>query len=247
MPAAPALGAMEMYGDAHVAALIGIAFVALVLTVAARRRRTAPGTEVLVTISGAALLLITLAWTTWGLLPGHFDIQQSLPLQLSDVLRYLTAFALLTRAAPLVAISFFWGLTLNLQSVLTPDVNYYQVVWLEYAAYWFLHGAVLIAPIVLVWGLGQRITGRGLAIAYATLLGWAGCAVVVNTLLGTNYGYLAHAPRGPSLLDVMGPWPQYLLIEAAVIAVVWTGMTLPFVLNRAARSAPSARPTRSRS
>ncbi len=48
-------------------------------------------------------------------------------------------------------------------------------------------------------------------------------------LLGTNYAYLNRAPAGPSLLDVMGPWPYYMLVEASVIAIAWLLLTLPFV------------------
>src|SRR5690625_6824886 len=74
---------------------------------------------------------------------------------------------------------------------------------------------------MLVWGLGHRPTWRDYAMAFAATLGWAALAFLVNLLVGTNYAYLNRAPAGPSLLDVMGPWPVYLLVEAAVIAAVW--------------------------
>lgn len=240
-----------MYGVAHLAALAAIVVAALVLVPWARRHREDPRTGPVLTGAGLVLLLVTLAWTAWGLLPAHWDVEQSLPLQLSDVLRYVTALALLTRRRALIAICFFWGLTLNLQSVLTPDLNYVQVVWLEYLMYWLLHGAVLIVPIVFAAALGYRPSWRDTATAYGALLAWALLALGVNLLVDANYGYLVHAPAGPSLLDVMGPWPTYLVVEALVIAAVWAGMTLQFAvrgrLSPAAPPAPAGRGSRSRS
>ena len=97
----------------------------------------------------------------------------------------------------------------------------------------------MLAPVVLVWGLGYRPTWRGYGIAYAATLLWAGIAVTGNTLTGANYGYLNRAPAGPSILDLLGPWPQYLLVEAVVIAAGWALLTLPFVLRDRRRPVPA--------
>src|SRR5699024_10089992 len=138
--------------------------------------------------------------------------------------------------------SWFWGLTLNLQSVVTPDVNYFVWIPLEFAQYWIAHGAGVLAPVVLVWGLGYRPTLRGCGLAYAATVLWAAIAFTGNALTGANYGYLNRAPAGPSILDLLGPWPQYLLVEAVLIAVVWTPMTVPWVLlDRRAGTPPSGR------
>ena len=136
--------------------------------------------------------------------------------------------------------SYFWGLTLNLQAVLTPDLNYFQVPALEFAMYWLLHLAALLAPVVLVWGLGYRPTWSGYGTAFALTVGWAGVALVANAVTGANYGYLSRGPVGPSILDALGPWPVYILWEAVLIAVVWALMTWPWTLGRHTASAPIA-------
>ncbi|WP_270408848.1 TIGR02206 family membrane protein [Brachybacterium paraconglomeratum] len=227
--AAPGIGHMPAYGGAHLAMLVLLALAAAVLVRRARRGEPAAVNRAL-RVAGWALLANSAAWTAWGFMPWAWNIDESLPLHYSDALRFLVPIALITQARWAVVVCWFWGLTLNMQSVLTPDLNYFVWVPLEFAEYWIAHGAGVLAPVVLVWGLGYRPTWRGYGIAYAATLLWAGTAVTGNTLTGANYGYLNRAPAGPSILDLLGPWPQYLLVEAVLIAAVWAAMTLPWVL-----------------
>ena len=57
---------------------------------------------------------------------------------------------------------------------------------------------------------------RGYGLAYAATVAWAVIAVP-ETLTGASYGYLSRAPAGQHP-DLLGPWPQYLLVEAVLIA-----------------------------
>lgn len=227
--AAGPLGHMPAYGGAHLGMLLLIAAAAVMLVRWARRAE--PGrVDRALRAAGWALLANSLFWTVWGFMPWAWNLEESLPLHYSDALRFLVPIALITQARWAVVVSWFWGLTLNLQSVLTPDLNYFVWVPLEFAQYWIAHGAGILAPVVLVWGLGFRPTWRGYGLAYAATLLWAGIAVTGNALTGANYGYLNRAPAGPSVLDLLGPWPQYLLVEAVLIASAWALMTLPWVL-----------------
>ena len=94
--------------------------------------------------------------------------------------------------------------------------------------YWFLHIAVFLTPVVFVAGLGYRPTWLGYLATCAATLVWAGVAAVVNAITGANYGYLSRAPEGPSALDFLGPWPLYLVVVAAILAVAWALMTIPW-------------------
>jgi len=239
--AAGPLGHMPAYGGTHLGMLVLIAVAAVVLVRWARRTER-PRVDRVLRAAGWALLANSVLWTVWGFMPWAWNLEESLPLHYSDALRFLVPVALITQARWAIVVTWFWGLTLNLQSVLTPDLNYFVWVPLECAEYWIAHGAGLLAPVVLVWGLGYRPTWRGYGLAYAATLLWAGIAVTGNALTGANYGYLNRAPAGPSVLDLLGPWPQYLLVEAVLIAVVWALMTLPWVLiDRRAGTPPSGR------
>ena len=83
-------------------------------------------------------------------------------------------------------------------------------------------------PIYLTWGLGLRPSWRGYRAALAVTLGWAATTMLINIALGTNYGFLNRKPGGGSLLDVMGPWPWYLITELLAVAAVWAVITWPW-------------------
>lgn len=181
------------------------------------------------------MLVVTVAWTVWGMLLGHWNIDQSLPFHYSDGLRSIAAVALITRAGWAIAICYYWGLTLNAQSIITPDLNYFDYPFLEFLVYWFLHMVAFVVPILLVWGLGYRPTWRDYGVTYLATVVWAGIAFTANAITGANYGYLSREPAGPSILDILGPWPAYLFWEAVIIAVVWALMTWPWETRKGRR------------
>jgi len=232
------IGRMPPYGPEHLSILLltMVASIAVVL-VGRRIRGTALEGRILRT-GGWVMLIVTIAWTVWGMLPGNWNIDQSLPFHYSDALRLITAVALITGAGWAIAICYYWGLTLNLQSIITPDLNYFDYPVLEFFVYWFLHIVAFIVPILFVSGLGYRPTWLGYGVSYAATVLWAGIAVLANATTGANYGYLSRGPDGPSILDLLGPWPIYIFWEAVIIAVVWALMTWPWQ-NRTASSLPT--------
>jgi len=231
------LGHMPAFGSAHLSMLALLVVATVVLTRRARRGAAA-GVERALRVAGWVLLANSLFWTAWGFMPWAWNLDESLPLHYSDALRFIVPIALITRAPWAIVVSCFWGLTLNMQSVLTPDVNYFVWIPLEFVEYWIAHLSGVLAPVVLVWGLRLHPTWRGYGIAYAATVGWALIAVTGNALTGANYGYLNRAPDGASILDLLGPWPQYLLVEALLIASVWALMTLAWALVDRRRAAP---------
>ena len=54
---------------------------------------------------------------------------------------------------------------------------------------------------------------------------------LVNALIGSNYMFIAHKPDTPSLLDVLGPWPWYILSAEAVGLAVGLLLYLPFFIH----------------
>lgn len=220
--------AMPQYGAQHIVSLVVIALAAILVVWLARIARDENRVDRALRTAGWALLIVSALWSVYWLLPVHFDIAQSLPLHFSDAMRYLAAIALITRSGWSIAVLYYWGLTLNLQSIITPDLNYLQMPLLEFVMYWLLHGTVLVVPILLAWGLRTTPTWRGYGLGFAATAAWAGAAFLINAAIGTNYAYMNGPPAGTSILDLLGPWPIYIAWEAVLVAGVWALITWPW-------------------
>ena len=170
-------------------------------------------------------------------LPGNYDLQTTLPLQLCDLAWVAAVVALWNHRPTPVALTYYWGIGLTTQALITPALNS-DFPDPKFIAYWAMHVLVVWAAIFLTWGLGLHPTWRDFRRAVAITAGWAVVVFGVNLALGTNYGFLNRKPE-TSILDLLGPWPLYVFVEIALIAVVWALMTWPWEHARRARCAPA--------
>jgi hypothetical integral membrane protein (TIGR02206 family) len=85
----------------------------------------------------------------------------------------------------------------------------------------------------------MRPTWRSYRFVVAVTAVWAAVTFTFNSIADTNYGFLNEKPATASLLDLMGPWPVYVLVGAALVFTVWALMTWPW--ERAGAGLPSSR------
>src|SRR5258708_5522269 len=94
------------------------------------------------------------------------------------------------------------------------------------------NGAIVGGGVFLVIGL--KITPRPGAVA--RVFGLAFVLMVpdagINLVSDGNYMYLRHTPGADSLLDVLGPWPWYIVGAAALALVLFAILDLPFSVGR---------------
>jgi hypothetical integral membrane protein (TIGR02206 family) len=186
-----------------------------------------------------AVLLCCVAGTgqAYQLTPGDFDIDTSLPLQLCDLAWVAAAWALWTRRPLAVALTYFWGLTLTVQGIITPSLAE-AFPDPRFLTFWGMHLLVVWSALYLTLGLGLGPRWRDYRDGVAVTAVWAVVVYLLDLALDVNYGYLVHKPRSASLLDPLGPWPVYLVAGMAVLLAGWALMTWPWVRMRADGSAP---------
>lgn len=223
----------ELLAAEHVAALLVIAASTAALVVLARRR---PG----LWLRGFALVLVVDEVSWWVFLaagggePGQRA--QPLPLQLCDMGIFVAAAALWTRRQLLVETTYFWALAGTIQALLTPDLPQHFPTY-PYFQYYIAHGGVVAAALMLVIGLRQRprslafVRVAALTVAYAALVG------LVDAATGADYLFLRVKPGSPTLLDVLGPWPVYVLSATLVGVALLALLNTPFWIWPARRSA----------
>jgi hypothetical integral membrane protein (TIGR02206 family) len=167
----------------------------------------------------------------YQLTPGDFDLATSLPLQLCDLAWVAAACGLLTHRPLPVALTYYWGLTLTVQGIITPSLGQ-AFPDPRFFAFWGMHLLVVWSALYLTLGLGLGPRWRDYRASLAVTAAWAVAAYVVDVWLDVNYGYLVHKPESGSLLDPLGPWPVYLLVGLGILVAGWALMTWPWVRTR---------------
>ena len=167
----------------------------------------------------------------YELTPGTFSFGSSLPLQLCDLAWVTAVWGLWTHHRVAVALTYYWGLTLTVQAILTPSLN--QVFPdPRFLVFWWMHFLVVWSAVYLTFGLGLGPGWQEYGVAVAVSLTWALLAYGFDVALRTDYGYLAHKPASASLLDLLGPWPVYVVAALGILLAVWAAMTWPWVVAR---------------
>ena len=221
---------MAAYGTTHLVMLgVFVGGVVGVVLLGRARRGRGPGDPVtrtyavLVPIAPVIVLVVDVV--------GDFDLGVTLPLHLSDLSWIVAAVALWTQRPAWAAVTYFWGLVLTSQAIITPSLGE-DFPEPRFFGFWAVHLLIVWASIYLVWGLGLRPRWREYRIALAVTLAWAVLTFGFNAVADTNYGYLQRKPSGGSALDLLGPWPVYVVAEIVIVAVVWALMAWPWEARR---------------
>jgi hypothetical integral membrane protein (TIGR02206 family) len=223
----------EAFRLAHLAA-VALPIVAGAALARQIRARPEGRTGLLVRIVLAASIVVLVGYVLAVAARGAgLSLELVLPLHLCDLALVLTVYALLARSRTVAEVLWFWAGAGTTLAMLTPDVAR-GFPDPQFLVFFGLHGLVVMAAIVLVFGFGLR-PGAGaarrvflLTVAYAAAVG------VVNVVLGTNFLFLCHKPANPTLLDAFGPWPVYIAVAAALAFLLFQLLGLPFRQERTA-------------
>ena len=224
----PLVTRFEPFTAEHFMLVLGFLVVCVALAMLGRAHRGTPA-EVRFR-HGFALLIpcFTVPMQILQLVPGTYDIDTSLPLQLCDFAWVAAIAALWSRHWAATGLVYFWGLTLTIQGIVTPSLTD-LFPDPQYFMFWGMHFFTVWAAVYLTFGLRVPLTWRSYRFTVACTSVWAVSVMVFNAFVGTNYGYLNHKPSVGTLLDFFGPWPGYVVVEIAVVAGVWALMTWPWV------------------
>jgi hypothetical integral membrane protein (TIGR02206 family) len=218
---------MELISTEHVGAVAATAAAAAAAVPVARRWPAAASRGLAVAV-GATYLVEHASFVARG----TWSLDFNLPLHLTDVVTVVSVIALWTARPALVELTWFWALTASLQAVLTPDLGA-DFPELLYWTFFITHAGAVVAAVLLV--LGRRIRPRPGAVrrAFGATLVVAAAAGTANLLTGGNYMWLREKPDTASLLDVMGPWPWYIVSGAALALALFALLDAPFRRPRA--------------
>ncbi|KIL33483.1 YwaF family protein [Bacillus subtilis] len=144
------------------------------------------------------------------------SVRTSLPLQLSDLSVYLSAIMLVTKSRKLFVFLFFVGIGSSIQALATPDLGMFSFPHIRYILFFISHGSVFLSCLLMAVIGTYRMGQRSLWVTVLLVNVYGVCIFLIDRWLGANYMYLTKKPGGSSLLDVLGPWPWYIVSAEAI-------------------------------
>lgn len=164
----------------------------------------------------------------WYAIVGLWSVKYTLPLELCSISQMLAIIMLFTRSKLLYQIVFFAGIGGAMQAMLTPDLDY-PYPHFRFFHFFIVHIAIILAPLYMTWIESFRPTWKSVWITMVFLNILLVVVGGTDYWLDANYMFLREKPEGASLLDLLGPYPYYLVVEEGIAIVLFTLMYLPFI------------------
>jgi hypothetical integral membrane protein (TIGR02206 family) len=208
---------------------LGLLVVAAVLLCVAARRAPGPWIGAVAAVIAVTLVVAEVSWQPYVLANHSWSAAASLPVQLCDVGAFVAAGALLWRQLLLVEVAYFWGLGGTLQALVTPDLKDHFPSF-PYLQFYVTHDLVILAALFLVVGLGLQPRAGAVRRIFLLTLAFAILVGLIDLITGGNYMYLRQVPAAGSLLNLIGPWPWYIVSGAVLTLVALAILDAPFRL-----------------
>jgi len=223
----------ELFSFQHITTLL--IFIALTAIVIVQGNRTDEPLKSDIGMMIAGITFSTLILdAVYKLVFGTFSIFEDLPFFMCDLVAFVLPFILYFRNRKWIGILYFWALGGTLQALLTPDLKDGFPTF-HFFRYFIGHAGIIMAilytVIVRKIQIGWQDFIRAVIYAQVYLI----CVHMINHLIGSNYGYTMAKPPGGSILDLMGPWPWYILAGEGLMLVLFLLLLAPFLLIPAAK------------
>ncbi|WP_338781257.1 TIGR02206 family membrane protein [Metabacillus sp. FJAT-52054] len=217
--------AFHIFSEAHILALF-VTFTAMALVFILRYHFNAARYSF-----GFVLLSSEVLEQLWKLSAGRWSLASDLPLHLSDLAVILAIIMTFTKNKALFQFLWYAGIASSFQAIVSPDLGPYTFPHPVFFTFFVSHAGVIMACLLFA-AKGFRPSLRSLWITAMLVNLYAAAVFWINHLLNSNYLYIMKKPAGGSLLEVLGPWPWYLLSMEGVMLVSFFLLYLPFRSGR---------------
>jgi hypothetical integral membrane protein (TIGR02206 family) len=221
--------AFEYWGTAHLGALLFFVILNLFLI---RFRYSSDRTKgTLRWILALGLLVNELAWHYWNYIYGLWNIQTMLPLHLCSALIWLGVWMLMTKSYRIYQFVYFLGIGGAIQALATPGLGIYGFPHFVFFQYFLSHGLLITSAIYMTVVEGFRPTRKSMGRVFV----WTNVYVVIvyfiNNAIGSNYLMINYKPTTPSLLDLLPPWPVYIVYMELIGIATMVLLYIPFAVK----------------
>ncbi len=221
--------AFQYFGPAHLGAL---AFLILLNLYLIRFRDASDRTKGAIRWILALVLVVNeLAWHYWNYVFGLWTLQTMLPLHLCSALVWLGALMLMTKNYRIYEFMYFMGIGGAIQALATPGLGIYGFPHFAFFQYFLSHGLIITSAIFMTVVEGFRPTMKSMVRVFIWMNIYAGIIYFINIGLGSNYLMINYKPPSPTLLDLLPPWPTYILYMEVIGILTMLILYIPFAVK----------------
>lgn len=177
---------------------------------------------------GTLLILSRLSLDIWYMLTGTWSLNHALPIELCSIASLAVGVMLLTKNHFLFETFYFIGIAGAMQALITPDLLF-GFPQFRFLQFFIDHFLLILGPLIMIWLYNYTITKLSFIKAFLTINLIALIVFIINSLIDANYMFLIHKPSSTSLLDLLGPYPYYLLALEGIVVIVFYLLYLPFI------------------
>jgi hypothetical integral membrane protein (TIGR02206 family) len=219
----------EFLSTAHIGA---IAFIVLLNLYLIRYRHADDRTKNSIRLMMALILWVNeIAWHYWNYAIGRWTIQSMLPLHLCSLLVWTGALMLITKNYRIYEFMYFMGIGGAIQALATPDLGIYGFPHFRYFQTFISHGLIITSAIYMTVVEGLRPTWKSLLRVAIWMNIYVVIVYFINSAIGSNFLMINYKPDTPSLLDLLPPWPIYILYMELIGVITILLLYLPFAIK----------------
>ncbi len=221
--------AFKFLGTAHLAALGAIVLLNLFLF---RFKNAAEGTKATIRwVMALTLWVNEFAWHYWNYSVGKWNIQTMLPLHLCSVLVWTGAWMLVTKSYRVYEFIYLMGISGAVQALATPDLGIYGFPHFRFFQTFISHGLIVTSAIYMTVVEGFRPTWKSVPRVFVWMNLYAFVVFFINMAIGSDYLMINSKPLTPSILDLLPPWPIYLIYMELLGITCMLLLYLPFAVK----------------
>ena len=158
------------------------------------------------------------------------DLNLVLPFHISYFMNLLLPIMLWRRSFFLFEITYYMVMGGCIWSLLTPALEHGFPHYLNFR-FFLVHMGLIQSILYAIFVYGFRPTWQSFGRAFLWTNIYFVFVLGINYLLGTNFMYLSKKPSNPSLLDLFGEWPWYIIGAEFLCLMMFTLVMLPFAFD----------------
>ena len=222
----------QPFSVTHWLTLLGIASASALLCFSGRRLQSSGNRARVERALALANLFVWVMAHVYWMLPAQFEARTSLPLQLCHLAALAATASLASEQRLFRTLAYYWGFGLSTQALFTPALEEGPAI-LWFWVFWQQHGMIFAVACYDLVVRGYRPSWADYRHACLATFAYFCLVFPLDLAFDLNYGFVGRSlPEYPTIIDVLGPWPQRLVLIFAIIAAVMALITWPWQHSR---------------